>query len=181
MQSGVRHFSLKFIDIMIGVVLGLGFQWWPALTEPWQYIAFVFVYIDIIDYWIDYGPALRKFPPKREFDIILDVANMFGLFLYIYTTQLSIGYFLASFIVFKLIDLFWLIRVHAEYHPRGIKGLFVSTWITTNLLEAVAVAGLIAAVIHFALLPGTALIIFIIINVGLRVLASSRYRQLYFV
>ena len=43
----MKDFSLKFIDIMIGVVLGLGFQWWPLLQEPWQYVAFIFVYLNI--------------------------------------------------------------------------------------------------------------------------------------
>jgi len=32
----LKNFSLKFVDIMVGIVLGLGFQWWPELHEPWQ-------------------------------------------------------------------------------------------------------------------------------------------------
>ena len=44
---------------MVGVVLGLGFQWWPLLKEPWQYTAFIFVYLDIVDYWIDRSEERR--------------------------------------------------------------------------------------------------------------------------
>ena len=38
-------FGPKFMDVMVGVVLGLGFQWWPDLREPWQFLAFVLVYL----------------------------------------------------------------------------------------------------------------------------------------
>src|SRR5687768_14211625 len=99
----MKNFSLKFIDIMIGIVLGLGFQWWIILQQPWQYIAFVFVYFDIVDNWIDYSHSLKKFPPKREIDVFLDLSIMFVFFLYIYTTQLTIVYFLITFIVFKVL------------------------------------------------------------------------------
>jgi hypothetical protein len=93
---GIKNFSVKFIDMMIGIVLGLGLQWWVNLESTWQYVAFVFCYFDITDYWIDYGPSLKKFPPKREIDVFLDVAIAFSLFFYIYTTQVSVFYFLIS-------------------------------------------------------------------------------------
>ena len=175
----MKNFSLKFIDIMIGIVLGLGFQWWPALTEPWQYIAFIFVYIDIIDYWIDYSPSLKKFPPKRELDIILDVAIMFALFLYIYTTQLTIIYFLTAFVVFKIFDLLWLVRARIQYHPHAAKDTFLQTWITINTIEATLTAGLIIATTHFVLAPLTALIIFIATRIFLRICASLRYQKIH--
>ena len=100
----MKGFALKFLDIMIGIILGLGFQWWPNLVESWQYIAFIFVYLDIIDYWIDFLPALRKFPPEAELDWFLEVGIMFFLFLFIYTTQTTIGYFLWSFFGFRIIS-----------------------------------------------------------------------------
>ena len=117
----INEFSIKFIDIMIGVILGLGFQWWPNLSEPWQYAAFILVYIDVIDYWIDYAPSLKKFPPKFELDLLLDVAIMFTLFLYIYATQQSIVYFLVAFVVLRLLDSFWLLRANREYPTHGEK------------------------------------------------------------
>src|SRR4051812_14495728 len=112
----MKNFSLKFLDIMVGIVLGLGFQWWVALQYPWQYVAFIFVYFDIVDYWIDYSPSLKKWPPLRELDVFLDISIMFSLFLYIYSTQLTIAYFLTTFIAFKLLDYFWLLSSKHEYH-----------------------------------------------------------------
>ncbi len=177
----MKSFGLKFIDIMIGIVLGLGFQWWPALSQPWQYVAFIFVYVDIIDYWIDYGPALRKFPPKREFDLILDVGIMFTLFLYIYATQLSIIYFLLSFIAFKMFDMFWLLRAKFQHHPTGREGTFIQTWITSNTLEAVVSTLLVMGCWFAGLTAPITLAIFIAIRLILRVFASYRYRQIHFV
>jgi hypothetical protein len=166
---------------MVGIVLGLGFQWWPALTQPWQYIAFIFVYMDIIDYWIDYSPSLKRFPPKRELDVMLDVAIMFTLFLYIYTTQLSIIYFLTAFIIFKIFDLFWLVRARIEYHPSASKDMFLQTWITINTIESALTAGLIVATTHFTFNPITTLIIFIATRLLLRICASLQYKKIHLV
>lgn len=67
----IRDFGVKFVDIVLGVILGLGFQWWPMLHEPWQYVAFVFVYLNLIDFWIDYTPAMKKYPLKSEIDVFI--------------------------------------------------------------------------------------------------------------
>ena len=177
----MKNFSLKFVDIMVGLVLGLGFQWWPVLQHPWQYIAFVFAYLDIVDYWIDYSPSLKKFPPKREIDVLLDVGIMFALFLYIYATQLTIIYFLAVFVVFMMLDSFWLISSRYEYHPTGADKLFVDTWIRFNLIEAVVTAVLIGYVWVTTLSPLAAIIIFIIFRIITRVVASLQYKKVHFV
>jgi hypothetical protein len=177
----MKNFSLKFIDIMIGIVLGLGFQWWPILQYPWQYIAFVFVYLDIVDNWIDYAPSLKKFPPKREVDVFLDLGIIFVFFLYIYSTQLTIIYFLTIFIIFKILDYLWLWSSKREYNPTGIDKLFVDTWIFFDLLETVITAGLISLVLLFSLQPLTVIILFIVIRVIIRILASFRYKKVHFV
>lgn len=173
----MKTFSLKFIDVMIGVVLGLGFQWWIELSQVWQYVAFVFVYLDVVDYWIDYAPSLKKFPPKKEIDIFLDLAIMFILFFYIYTTQLTIIHFLATFCVFKLLDYLWLWSSKREYHPTGNDKIFVNTWMKFNLVEIVLTVGLIVAFWIFSLKPLLAISIFIIFRMILRVLASFRYKK----
>lgn len=177
----MKSFSLKFLDIMIGLVLGLGFQWWPNLAAPWQYLAFIFVYIDIVDYWIDYGPSLKKFPPKREIDIMLDVAIMFSLFFYIYATQLTPVYFFGAFAVFRILDYFWLFSSKREYHPTRTDRVFVETWMTFDLLEcALSLVLLYLAVIQmFAALP--LLLVFIAGRILMRVLASWRYKRVHFV
>ncbi len=165
---------------MVGIILGLGFQWVPAFQEPWQYIAFVFAYFDIVDYWIDYAPSLKKFPPKREADIFLDLGIMFLLFLYIYATQLAIIYFLASFIIFRLLDFVWLINALHEYRPTGKDRIFVTTWLEFNLFETFMTAIFIGAGFVLGLTPLVQIIIYIICRIIVRIAASLRYRQFYF-
>ena len=166
---------------MVGVILGLGFQWWPALQYPWQYIAFFFVYLDIVDNWIDYAPSLKKFPPKREVDVFLDLGIVFVFFLYIYSTQLTIVYFLTTFLVFKILDYFWLLSSKREYNPTGVDRLFLDTWLFFDLLEAVITACLIGLVLLFSMQPLTVIILFIVIRVITRVWASFRYKKVHFV
>lgn len=176
----MENFSLKFVDIMVGVVLGLGFQWWPLLQHPWQYIAFVFVYLDIVDYWIDYSPSLKKFPPKREIDVLLDVGIMFTIFLYIYATQLTIVYFLTTFIIFKMLDYFWLLSSRHEYRPEGLDKLFVDTWIKFNLVEVSTALGLIGISYIFLTTSLTLLTTFVAFRIIMRVLASLQYKKVHF-
>ncbi len=166
---------------MIGIVLGLGFQWWPELHSPWQYVAFIFVYIDIADYWIDYSLSLKKFPPKREIDVMLDLSLMFALFLYIYVTQLSFADFLLAFIAFKVLDYFWLLSSKHEYHPTGIDKVFVDTWIKFNLIEALLAAILVVVSYVFLVQPLFLLLIFIVFRICIRILASFQYKKIHFV
>ncbi|OHA17984.1 MAG: hypothetical protein A2664_01390 [Candidatus Taylorbacteria bacterium RIFCSPHIGHO2_01_FULL_46_22b] len=166
---------------MIGIVLGLGFQWWPNLHEPWQYIAFIFVYIDIVDYWMDYGPSLKKFPPKREIDVMLDVAIMFALFLYIYTTQLSLTYFFGAFILTRILDYFWLLSSKQEYQPSGVDAVYINSWLRFNLIESVT-AGFLFWIALSSIIPVlTILLIFIGLRVIIRILASWQYKKIHFV
>lgn len=176
----MKEFSLKFIDIMIGVVLGLGFQWWPNLQESWQYLAFAFAYVDIIDYWIDYSPSLKKFPPKRELDLILDVAIMFSLFLYIYAAQTTIWYLFAAFIAFRAADALWLLRARHEHQPTHLDKVFLDTWLQFDLIEITVALGLIGASSWLKFAPIGILIAFIVFRVAMRVLASFRYKKVYF-
>lgn len=176
----MKNFSLKFLDIMMGLVLGLGFQWWTSLKEPWQYIAFLFVYLDIVDYWIDYGPSLKKFPPKREIDVFLDVAIMFSLFLYIYSTQLTIVYFINSFILLRVLDLLWLLSSKKEYQPVGTDGKFINTWLRFDLVEVVVSLLFVALAINLAFSSLTLIIFFIIFRVIMRILASLQYKKVHF-
>lgn len=177
----MKNFSLKFVDIMVGMVLGLGFQWWPVLGQPWQYVAFIFAYVDIIDYWIDYSPSLKKFPPKREIDVILDVAIVFTIFLYIYATQLTIVYFLTAFTVFKILDYFWLLSSKFEYNPTGNDKLFIDTWLNFNLIEAM-VSLVLIGFLYFISIPSAVIIItFIVFRFAMRILASLNYKKVHFV
>lgn len=176
----MKSFGLKFIDIMIGIVLGLGFQWWPNLQEPWQYIAFIFVYLSVIDYWIDTSAAFKKYPPKRELDVILDIAIIFILFLYIYSTQRSITYLLSTFVVFRILDSLWILRKVKEYQLNTLDKHIFSTWFRFNTVEIVG-ALLLLGLNIFNPLPYLALLlIFIALRVGSRILSSFRYKRVYF-
>lgn len=166
---------------MVGIVLGLGFQLWPNLTESWQYIAFIFVYLDIVDYWIDYGPSLKKFPPKKEIDVMLDIAIMFVLFLYIYTTQLEIIYFLGAFVLLMVLDYFWLLSSKYEYHPTGTDKVFIDTWLKFNLIEAAVTAALIGLTILSSLSSLVTLSIYIVFRIITRILASWQYKKVHFI
>ena len=176
----MKNFSFKFLDIMLGIVMGLGFQWWPELKEPWQYVVFVFVYLDIVDYWIDYGPALKKFPPKREIDVLLDVSIMFALFLYIYSTQISLTYFLGAFILLRVLDYFWLLSSKSEYHPTGQDKAFVDTWLSFNLIECAVSLGLILCKLFTPLSSLVLLSIFIVCRILIRFAASWKYKKIHF-
>lgn len=176
----MKNFSLKFVDIMVGVVLGLGFQWWPLLQHPWQYIAFIFAYLDIVDYWIDYSPSLKKFPPKREIDVLLDVGIVFAIFLYIYATQLTIVYFLITFAVFRILDYFWLLSSKYEYHPSDTDKLFVDTWLRFNLIETIATTAFAAYILITTLSPLIAIMVFIAFRAVMRVMASLQYKRIHF-
>ena len=177
----VKNFSLKFVDIMVGIVLGLGFQWWPALTEPWQYIVFVFAYLDIVDYWIDYSPSLKKFPPKREIDIFLDIGIMFAMFLYIYTTQLTVVHFFSAFVLWRIFDYFWLLSSRHEFRPTGVDRIFVNTWLHVNILEGCVTLVLIGATYLMPLAPIIWITVFCTFRIVVRVFASSRYKKAHFV
>jgi hypothetical protein len=165
---------------MIGIILGLGFQWWPVLQEPWQYVAFIFVYFDIVDYWIDYSPSLKKWPPKREIDVLLDLSIVFVLFFYIYSTQLTLFHFFASFILLKMLDYLWLVSSNYEYRPQGRDKLFMDTWIKLNLMEAFVVVLLILAFFGFSAQPLLFILLFIFFRVGVRIFASNQYKSIHF-
>ncbi len=176
----LKDFSLKFVDIMVGLVLGLGFQWWPELHQPWQYIAFIFVYFDIVDYWIEYSPSLKKWPPKREIDVMLDIAIMFSLFLYIYSTQLTIVYFLISCVLIRVFDYFWLLSSKLEFHPVGADEIYINTWLKLNI--AIASGSLVLLVInhYIYLTPLVVLIMYMAIRLSVRIVASIRYKKVHY-
>jgi len=175
----IKNFSIKFIDIMIGIILGLGFQWWTNLREPWQLVAFIFVYLDIVDFWIDYGPALKKFPPKKEFDIFLDLAICFSLFLYIYSTQFIVIYFIMAFALVKIFDFLWFFSSKLEYYPTNFDKKYVDTWMIIDGIEVILSAAiiLIASITSFSSL--TILLIFIAVRVLSRIFASHNYKKIY--
>jgi hypothetical protein len=179
LKINIKNFSTKFIDIMIGIILGLGFQWWPNLKEPWQYVAFIFVYLDVVDYWVDYGPSLKKFPPKKEIDVLLDLAICFSLFLYIYSTQYTVVYFIMALGLVKIFDFIWLLSSKLEYKPDGFNLKYLDTWMFTDGLE-IMISAIIVLIASVVSLPSLSiLIVFILARLGMRIYASFGYKKIY--
>ncbi|HEY4506121.1 MAG TPA: hypothetical protein VJJ24_01585 [Candidatus Paceibacterota bacterium] len=177
----LKDFGIKFVDIVAGVVLGLGFSWWPNLHESWQYIAFVFVYLNLIDYWIDYAPTLRKFPLKREVDVVIHTLIMFGMFALVYTTQLTTAHFMGAFILFRVADLMWLLRIKREYRPGTSDSKFIHAWISCGMVELVfSIVILITSLTTSAFSPLGLLIVFIFLRLLSRLYASWAYKSTYF-
>lgn len=168
---------MKFLDVMIGVVLGVGFQWWSELNEIWMYVAFIFIYIDLVDYWIDYYPSLQKFPPLKEIDFILDVGIIFAMFLYIYSASISIVYLMSAFALFRFFDWLWLLRAKRDHDLKGSDLVYVNTWIRFNIIEILLPLVLILASRKIESLY--VLIIFIAIRLLLRFTASLNYKKVY--
>lgn len=181
MQHNPLHqFGMKFIDVMIGIVLGLGFQWWPDLEHPWQYLAFIFVYLNLVDYWIDYGPTLKKYPLKREIDVILHTFLVFTMFFLIISTLQTVTYFLLAFILYRVGDLIWIYRMRKEFHIPVADRPFFTTWTLfdcTEILGALILFGLLHVI---AIDPLVAFLVFATLRITTRVLASVRYQQFYF-
>ncbi|TSC82560.1 MAG: hypothetical protein G01um101420_227 [Parcubacteria group bacterium Gr01-1014_20] len=165
---------------MIGIVLGLGFQWWPDLKESWQYIAFIFVYLSIIDYWVDTSAANKKYPPKKELDLIIDVAIMFTLFLLIYSSLQTISYLLITFIVFRIFDSFWIVRRLREHGTELSNRRIFHTWLKSNIIDVITALILIVLSYNNFIPPLTALIAFILFRITLRIVASVYYKKVYF-
>jgi hypothetical protein len=176
----LKDFSLKFIDVMIGVVLGVGFQWWPDLKELWQYLAFVFVYLNLIDYWIDYSPTIKKFPLKREMDVIIHTFIIFSMFFLIYNTRGSLTGFLGAFIFYRILDIIWIGRMKTAYKSTAYDQRFLNAWSISDISEAAS--ALILLIISRALggNPLYYLLIFIAARIISRILASWRYQKAYY-
>lgn len=176
----MKDFTLKFIDIMIGIVLGLGFQWLRDLHEAWQYAIFAFAYLNIIDYWIDYVPALRKFPPKTELTLLIDVGLLFSMFLLIYSAQLTAAHFLAFFVVYRLLDLIWVFRVRSEYSLVPADKIYFDTWFRLESIEAFGTALLLVLTLFAPPAAVLSLTIFILFRIVTRILASFQYKKVHF-
>ena len=176
----LRDFSLKFIDIMIGVVLGIGFQWWGDLRETWQFIAFLFVYLNLVDYWIDYSPTVKRFPLKREIDVILHTYILFMMFYIVYATKLSISSFLVGYILYRVGDLFWIWRMFKEYKEKKRDKKFLFGWLGSDVFEIAVCAVLLLINLNFQIAPLALLLIFIVLRLASRILASVYYKEVYY-
>lgn len=173
----MKNFSIKFIDIMIGVVMGIGFQYVQELHEPWQFLAFLYVYIALIDYWIDYGPLLKKFPPKKELNVIIDIAVVFALFLFIFSVKYSIVYVIGAFIFLRVLDFVWLFVAKKSYKPTGKDLVYVDAYMIVDVVDCILAAVLIGSINLFSISSLFALFLLVCINLSMRIFASVKYKK----
>jgi len=176
----LKNFGLKFVDIMLGVILGLGFQWWPQLHETWQYIAFIFVYLNLIDYWIDYSPAVRQYPFKNQYDVVLHTFIIFSMFFIIYSTLSTIFWFFLAWVFYRLADFLWLWTMKREYRPSAADLKYINTWILSDTAEALLALFLFYIYFSLTVEPLVLLIIFIVLRLLSRVLSSVRYKKFFY-
>ncbi|MEK7187754.1 MAG: hypothetical protein AAB691_02835 [Patescibacteria group bacterium] len=175
-----QGFQLKFIDIMVAVVLGLGFQWWPELKEPWQYIAFIFAYFNLVDYWIDYNPAAKKYTLGLEIDIVLHTLIIFSMFLLVFSAQQSLSYFLFAFGFYRATDILWLCMIKAKHKKVTGDIVYVNTWLVSDIVESSVALGLGVVALYEIIAPLYILISFVLIRVCTRLLSSVRYKKIFY-
>jgi len=179
-MESLKDFTIKFIDIIIGIVLGFGFQSWANITETWQYVAFFFAYLTVVDYWIDYIPTVRKFPPKSEIDLLGDIAILFLMFLLIYATQFTVTYFLIVYAIFRIVDDLWMTHIRYQYQLSNRDKLFFNTWFIFGSIECLVAILLVVLISIFHFAPLMIFAIFVIFRIIMRVLGSLRYKSFNF-
>ena len=175
-----EKFQLKFIDIMVAVVLGLGFQWWPEIKEPWQYIAFFFAYLNLIDYWIDYNPTAKKYALKLEIDVVVHTLIIFGMFLLVFATQKSLTYFLFSFAFYRIADIIWLYCIKWKHKTINEDSIFINTWLLSDVVESAAAITLGGIALSQPSSGLRLLSLFILIRVFTRSISSLRYKKIFY-
>ena len=166
---------------MVGVVLGLGFQWWPELKELWQYIAFIFAYLNLIDYWIDYNPTAKKYPLRHELtEVLIHTLIIFGMFLLIFGSQKTLPYFLFSFAFYRLTDIIWIWRIEKENTISHSDTVFMKTWHFYDTVEMFASIAIGVIATQNLLNSLSALSIFIVIRIFTRIASSAKYKRVFF-
>lgn len=178
--SFIREFSRKYADIMIGIVLVLGFQWWFNLRQAWQFIAFIFVYLNLVDYWIDSSRLFRKFPLQRKTDVILYTFIIFSMFFMIYATQRSILTLLFAFALYRAGDLAFLNGVKREHRSGSREASFIESWIRYETVETMGAGLLLFIGLLTSVAPALLFVFFIILRAITRTIASLTYNTAYY-
>ena len=175
----IKSIKLKILFTLI-IILGLGFQWWAELREPWQYLAFVFAYLNIIDYWIDYNPLAKKYTLKLEIDVILHTIIIFSMFLLIFGTQKTLAYFLIAFAFYRLADILWIWRIKKEHRVPHSDLIFLNTWFKYDFVEMFVCIGLYFLIGQDILSQMSILVMFVCIRVITRFIESKSYKKVFY-
>ncbi len=136
------HVSIKFLDVMFGAIIALGFGQWFSVSEREGlfFMSFLFAHVILIDVWVNYDPIVRKFPTKNPYFLILDLAMIFTMSFLIYYSMFHLQRFLLSIIALRLAGIFWSERPLKEYKLNGSDAAYLKYVRDRNFMEAAAFA-----------------------------------------
>ncbi|MBI4177014.1 MAG: hypothetical protein HY516_01470 [Candidatus Aenigmarchaeota archaeon] len=131
------HISIKFLDVMFGAIIAIGFGQWFSVSERANifFAAFIFAHIMLIEIWINYDPTVRKYPTKNPYFLILDLALIFTMSFLIYYSMFDLQKFLVSVIALKAVGGLWAERPLKEYKIRGSNLSYLKYMRKRNSLE----------------------------------------------
>ncbi len=118
------HLSIKFLDVMFGAVMALGFTEWfkvpehtsqSLLTPTVELGMFLFSYLILIDMWIKYDPTMRRFPTKHPHLLIIDLFMVFTMFFLVHNSIFNNRNFLGTIVVLRAVGSLWSQRTMMEY------------------------------------------------------------------
>ncbi|MBI2084970.1 MAG: hypothetical protein HYT71_00475 [Candidatus Aenigmarchaeota archaeon] len=172
------HLSIKFLDVMFGAIIALGFGQWFSVPEREIifFIAFVFAHTILIDVWINYDPTIRKFPTKNPYFLILDLALIFTMAFLVYYSMFNLQRFLVSAAVLRTIGILWSERPLKEYKIRGSDSSYLKYVRKRNFFEAAAFA--LLAYAYAAIDPSAATVAMIPVWVIFRLYDSSHIKNI---
>ncbi len=136
------HVSIKFLDVMFGAIIAIGFGQWFAVSERESlfFVSFLFAHVMLIDVWVNYDPTVRKFPTKNPYFLILDLALIFTMSFLIYYSMFNLQRFLLSIIALRLVGVFWSERPLKEYKLNRYDTAYLKYIRNRNFMEAAVFA-----------------------------------------
>ncbi len=138
--------SHKFVNLMFGIMLILGFLDWAGVSNTLQYVLFLFTYVLLITYWMAHRNYLNHFPPKNLLGVIIDITAMAVLFLTIKAALLPLGFYFAALAILRAVDALGITRMISDYvssrkdvlHLKSRRGIYFLEAAIYLILEALA-------------------------------------------
>lgn len=118
------HLSIKFLDVMFGAVIALGFNEWfrvpehtyQSLLSPSVELGiFLFSYLVLIDVWIKYDPTIRQFPTKHPHLLIIDMLLVLTMFFLVHSSIFNFQNFLGTVVILRALGALLSQRIIMEY------------------------------------------------------------------
>ncbi len=118
------HLSIKFLDVMFGAVIALGFNEWfrvpehtyqSLLTPTVELGMFIFSFMVLIDVWIKYDPTVRQFPTKHPHMLIVDLLLVLTMFFLVHSSIFDFKNFMGTIVILRSLQAVLSQRVLMEY------------------------------------------------------------------